>query len=73
MVIICLNRLASMCSLGVFSAAESQFSTGVRCVLNSSLYKGLRGKSVKSNYRHEQINTTNMDLHTRKIREVQTT
>ncbi|CAN0873083.1 hypothetical protein LINGRAHAP2_LOCUS10284, partial [Linum grandiflorum] len=71
----------------VFSAAELQFSTGVRCVLNPPLYKGPKGKSVKSNYRHErildfhpfknhlheQINTTNMDLHTRKIREVQTT
>ncbi|CAN0837930.1 Nematode resistance protein-like HSPRO2 [Linum grandiflorum] len=48
--------------MGVFSAAELQFSTGVRCVLNPPLYKGPK-----------EINTTNMDLHTRKIREVQTT
>ncbi|CAN0913112.1 hypothetical protein LINGRAPRIM_LOCUS276, partial [Linum grandiflorum] len=47
---------------GVFSGTEPQFSTDVRCVLNLPLYKGPR-----------EINTTNMDLHTRKIREVQTT
>ncbi|CAN0919467.1 Probable polyol transporter 3 [Linum grandiflorum] len=40
---------------GVFSAAEPQFSTGVRCVLNPPLYRDPRGKSVKSNHRHERI------------------